>query len=570
MIRTGAHRGDELGAGAQDRRSLRGDLLPIAAIIVIWLATILIVNPRGEFPLNDDWCYARSVYVLLHTGALKFVPILTTTLVAQVLWGALFCLPFGFSFMALRASTLILGLVGILAVYALLREIGAPRWVAVLGSLTVALNPIYFQLSNTFMTDVPFFAFGALSIYAYLRGMRRESGAWIAVGVIFSLAATLTRQLGIAIPIGFAAGYLARNGVRRRNIATAIAPVAIVLAALLVYLKWLEFSGRLPEFFNKQAADAAEFLASGFDNVIAGVAIVTRTALVYLGLFLFPFLISTPGGHKSLPRRWEITNRLCAGALFAVIMGTLIAERKWMPLCGNCIGDFGLGPATLYDTGVFLLPNLPAAPEWFWIVVTVVGALGAALVFHRILASVEMLFMRGSASSDERAAIVMALAISLLLLGAVAPLAKIAYYDRYFLFLMPVLMVMIVLTSRSLTTPSRALKLIGIAVLLIWGGVAVCGTHDYLAWNRARWKALDDMMRNMRVPIERIEGGYEFDGWYRIREDSGPDWQFFRSEDYIVTFGPVYDYDELRRYEYRRWMPPRKDYIYVLRGAGVE
>jgi hypothetical protein len=35
------------------------------------------------------------------------------TRVFQIVWGALFCFPFGFSYTALRISTLTLGLVGV-------------------------------------------------------------------------------------------------------------------------------------------------------------------------------------------------------------------------------------------------------------------------------------------------------------------------------------------------------------------------------------------------------------------------------------------------------------------------
>ncbi len=80
-------------------------------------------------------------------------------LLTHVLWGSLFCIPFGFSFTALRFSTLTLGLIGILGTYFLLREVKSDRYIAFMGAMLLASNPIYVALSNTFMTDVPFTAF---------------------------------------------------------------------------------------------------------------------------------------------------------------------------------------------------------------------------------------------------------------------------------------------------------------------------------------------------------------------------------------------------------------------------
>src|SRR3990172_4055803 len=125
----------------------KGDLFALLAITAAWVAMALLVRPSGDFPLNDDWMYGWTVRSLVTEGTLRILPVTSPTLLAQALWGALFCLPFGFSFTALRISTLTLGLAGVLAVYLILREAGFGRRGATLGAMTVAVNPIYFVLS---------------------------------------------------------------------------------------------------------------------------------------------------------------------------------------------------------------------------------------------------------------------------------------------------------------------------------------------------------------------------------------------------------------------------------------
>ena len=53
--------------------------------------------------------------------------------------------------------------------YFLLRRLGASRGLAVLGALLLGFNPIYFALSFTFMTDVPFTALVVVSLLVMFR-----------------------------------------------------------------------------------------------------------------------------------------------------------------------------------------------------------------------------------------------------------------------------------------------------------------------------------------------------------------------------------------------------------------
>src|SRR4029078_13384805 len=86
----------------------------LLALSGVWLLMVLLVNPVREFPLNDDWSYSLAVQSLIKSGHLTLSVFTSMPLIAQVLWGALFCLPFGFSFTALRTSTITLGFLGIL------------------------------------------------------------------------------------------------------------------------------------------------------------------------------------------------------------------------------------------------------------------------------------------------------------------------------------------------------------------------------------------------------------------------------------------------------------------------
>src|SRR4051794_14968019 len=69
-------------------------LADILLIAIVWCASIALVNPFGDFPMNDDWSFAASVKHLIEHGYYDPTDWTSMTLVSHVAWGWLFCLPF--------------------------------------------------------------------------------------------------------------------------------------------------------------------------------------------------------------------------------------------------------------------------------------------------------------------------------------------------------------------------------------------------------------------------------------------------------------------------------------------
>ena len=99
-------------------------IVPAAALTVYFVACSLLLHPYDNLPFVDDWTYAWSVEQLLKIGELRISDWSAHYPLAQILWGALFCRPFGFSFSALRVSTVVLAWLGALAFYASSRGLG--------------------------------------------------------------------------------------------------------------------------------------------------------------------------------------------------------------------------------------------------------------------------------------------------------------------------------------------------------------------------------------------------------------------------------------------------------------
>src|SRR5260370_16617055 len=81
-------------------------LWPPVACLLLFALLVVLANPLHDFPMGDDWEYARTVQRLLTTGQFYRSPVVQTTAFFPAIWGALFSSILGFSFTTLRLSTL--------------------------------------------------------------------------------------------------------------------------------------------------------------------------------------------------------------------------------------------------------------------------------------------------------------------------------------------------------------------------------------------------------------------------------------------------------------------------------
>ncbi len=147
---------------------------PCAVVIAIYFLCILLANPRGEFPLNDDWSYTRSAFSLGSGHGLKVDEWCAPSLVGQALYGGLLSRLTSFSYLALHISILFLSCGTILLLWGILRRARFRKELAAIMLLAWPFNPLQFNLSFTLMTEVPFVFFIALSVCLY--GSHIENG----------------------------------------------------------------------------------------------------------------------------------------------------------------------------------------------------------------------------------------------------------------------------------------------------------------------------------------------------------------------------------------------------------
>jgi 4-amino-4-deoxy-L-arabinose transferase-like glycosyltransferase len=545
---------------ADRRRAIRDYALAALILAAIYVVYVLVVSPRHEFPLMDDWAYAQSVRHLLYTGQLRISEWSSTTLVFQVYWGALFARLFGgFSFTALRWSTLVFSFITSLALYALLRQLdlGAPA--AWLGGLTLVVNPIFVYLSYTFMSDVFYMGLMLLSLAFYVHGIRRDAAWALLAGSALAAGGYLARQLGVLLPIAAAIAWVWRD--RRIRLKPLLLIGLIPLLVVVVHSFWLVYIHGVPWGMQVGGVTMSMRLLLQPTSPLLIVVKVWFGAM-YLGLFTLPVLVAQVAS-RAWPRGRLIRLARFYGVwltllgVFVVVLTVFVGRH--MPFLRDALNRDGIGMVVLNGH------KTPVTPDWVWTLMMVAAPLAGAA--QGALWTEAVLDWRRE-SARPGAALLWAS------LGALG-LTVIALYllDRYLLILLPASLYLV-------------LRLGDIKPAGWWIGLGVCAAMltyslvemgDHLAWNTARWTAGERLVAQ-GVPPEAIDGGFEWVGWYEFetalpraiasgQKDDIYAWMALTSRPYKLSFGPLPGYTTLGQVPYRSPLIGHTGQIYMLKQA---
>ncbi len=555
----------------------------LLAVFALWLAAIFAVGTGGEFPLSDDWAYAHVVRSLCEGRGFEFLPWTGASLVFQAAYGALFAKLFGFSWELLRLTTLAVSASGIFSTYALLREAGHAATgradergmrIAAAGAATVAFSPLWFNLSFTFMTDVPFAALATMSAWLYARAFRSGSRAGLLLAGAVCAAAFLVRQHGVWIAAAAALAALAAartpRAARLRDRVEDAALAAIVpFVAAAAYAIWAMTSPVVPLAVHNKIGEAAG--VSWFT-----VANAAFRGLATLGFFLLPWapVVGLAGVRQR--RLFALTFAVLAAAAAFLYA----REGATMFYLSNMLGDFWIGPWTTRD--IQFLGHKPDgdAGLLFHLALTAASLASAALLISRLFAASS--FGRDDAGHDatdravdaggrRRIAVFCVAAFSLSALGTLTQSHY--FFDRYLIVLVPLAMAAVVALSGPLRAGSAFAATLAAVALY-----SVAGTHDYMERSRARWDLLGGLEAR-GVTARSIDGGVEYNGERladelrtsptdvearRGQPQSRKSWWWVIDDRWILAYGPLDGYREADSRRFARWLPPGEDRVLVL------
>jgi len=526
----------------------------LLGLMLLWLIIILVINPMGDFPLNDDWCYGKSVKTLYENGYLKLYNWGEMTLVSHVYWGYLFTKIFGFSFTVLRVSTLVMGLATILGVYQLCKLANVPRFLTLLGAILCMVNPIFLSLSFSFMTDVPFYCLSIWILYFFSKALKTDSWRPILWALFFCVWAFLIRQLAIVFPIVWLLTVILSKKRTLNNGVKAVVPLFFVLIFYVLFSWFMETNGLLQERYNSKFNVLITSLKNINFQLIKLIVTYFLTSMAYLGFLMAPIYILY---IKKNPFRGS---KIGIAIWTVLVLIFIVKMKKVLPSLDNIWIDFGVGPTTLIVDGTSSFTEAPSnkAPYLFWLIVTAIGVFSSAALWLKARIMVLAVFSKKAISP-------MVIFAFVFLVVYLSPFLIVGVYDRYLLPLFPVTIVFL-FADKKLDI-SRISKYFAMFFLGALTWFSVFATHDYLSWNRVRWEVLEGLQEK-GVSVNHIQGGVEFTTWHHFSETQDAWWENVIPV-YTLVFNPKKEDVIVGEYSYSKWLSG-KGKIYVIYDASLD
>ncbi len=553
-------------------------------VTAIYLACVLLVNPAGEFPLNDDWCYTRSAFGFAAENRMQVDEFSAPSLVGQALYGGLLAKCLGKSFLLLRLSTIVLSLCTALLLRFVFLRLDVPENIAWVALLAWIFNPIQFCLAFSFMTEIPFLFFITLSIAFLVLFLQSDKSGYLAASGAAVGYAFLIRQTAVLFLGAAALALLAETGngghlSKLKRLVCLLGPSSIIMAA---YLLWTGTHGGATAASTRKFELLRHLTREQVLGNFFGLLFYLAFMLMPLWLYLVPQAVRIWHRHK-IPATFVLvfwSALSCFGlwwfqshySRFPYLPAR--AFHAQMPFLLNVLFDSGLGPITL-DPTYYGPPPIPVYPK-LWLGITFLTAFG--LVVMGLLGTSRTDSAESITGDRNHRPVRRFALISLLAAGTFEVVSSHVQegglFDRHLLIAaLPLAVYMGLISARRASCDTRRFALSASAIAAIalaalaW--FSITATHDYLAWNRCRWDLGNELLACSVDPLT-ISGGFEFNAWHNydtFRARGKIEKVFYWWYDnpiYVIAMEPQEGYGILKRTEYLSWLHLRRLPVYLL------
>lgn len=535
----------------------------LLTLLLLWGAVIIFVNPAGEFMINDDWCFVQIVESILAgeevtaTGWGEGGP----AVFSHILWGVVFSKLFGFSVTVLRFSVLTLGVASSLVFFLLLSNLTTSRWLPLLVTLALIFNPLFFSQSFTYMSDITFFFLFMSSLFLLHLAIKTSRQGYILLGLCFALLATLTRQIGLVIPLGLLATTLLHpygKSLPRARI--------IILTITLSILPWL-----LYEIFLWQVGSTpvtshpvvkrifSSPMEKGFLDYPLFLLGQIGVILLYTGFLASPLIVCFRKQLMSSPFYKKIS--ILLGISFILFEGLLLTGVINPPINfhKNIIYNFGLGPLLVKDAYLLDIQRTVSLPRPLFFFLAFVALLSALALLFLVLQSLSKSQHTTKLTRENRISFTASCALICACIYCGVILLT-GFHDRY---LIPVCALLLIWLSWRLEQTDIRIRGPQLAVstllLLFFSWISVFGVKDFFSYKQSLHQAHNYLLRQEVVPCD-IDGGFEFNGYHCStintldydREDYS--WWWVAKETFLVTLGPLPGYQVTKTFPFSRYI----------------
>lgn len=536
-------------------RSLIREYKHLLLLLLAFIISELIVNPIGNFPLNDDWSYGKSAKFLYETGKVDIGDFPAMTLWTHLVWGLFFTKIFGFSFTVLRFSTLVSALIGMLFLNKLIGNITQNKTTALMACLALYFSPLYFSLSNTYMTDVSFITFMIICCFFAHDFFTRKKPLSFLLVFIFSTLLVLIRQFGIIVPLCFTVCCLVF--LKEKKWLYLVIAAVLNIGVFVTFKSYEEYLRGIlePGAAYKFSGDVSFTQRTFWDTTLAYFKFRYVAVLMNILIYVCPFLAIF---GKSIFRDVKALTLILV-SLLSVAAVYYVFKDTHFPT-GNVFANTNLGAETFFQT---LHPGYRDLHEHTYSETAESIAITVKYVFisYTVICCVLMLLRLIRQKRFPFFGNPMLLFLSGLFFSYAALLfIPESFTDRYHLPLIALAIICLAYANCYYQVHYR----FAVLPLLFFIYISIAGTKDYLELNRIRWEAYDFLKNRMKIDHSRINGGFEVSCWYEGKKTVPYYFLDFRSYDYLIQYRKEEGFTVLREYEFQRYFPYKKDKIYIF------
>jgi hypothetical protein len=519
---------------------------------------------------SDDFSYIWTARAMAATGRIVYNGWATAMLGWQIFIGALFIKFFGFSFAAVRASGLIVGMATAALMQRLLVRLGVNEWNSTLATLTLTVSPLFLPLTFSFMTDVPGLFAILVCLYGCIRAIQAISNRaaihWLIFAAVCNAIGGTARQiawLGVLVLVPSTAWVI------RRRRGALVAAAALWVVSVLFIVGCMLWFKRQPYSVSEPLIVHFHFRSHNYQAIL---------------LFLLPVLIAFVT-HYPVKVRWA---QIQAGAVMLAVTGVVGLTFAIWPTQFHSFLHFVLAPFSDGEvtTKGFEVNGLPGdQPDVLSMPIQIVLTILTYTAFFACSLSVinaSRLRHRPDTDTDNPVTnqAILTLLAPFTACYFVLLVTRAAVFERYFL---PFLFVLLVFLLRFYQVRIAArLPVLTAVFVVLFAAYGVVTLHDVLAADRARLEAADTL-RAAGVTRGEIRGGFEYDAWTQIelaghlapkrRWPTLPPCVTWWDSDtpairgrYQLAYSPwCFPESEFQPVDYDTWLPPHQRKIYILR-----
>jgi hypothetical protein len=486
-----------------------------------WIAPALLAVVGGVVPLaiawhfgalgiprNDDWAFALAAFRFADTAKINGYGS-QANLVGQLALSLPVVWLFGHRIAALHVEVAALGVIGLIALFDLAKQVLSPRR-ALFVALMVAVGPMWASLSASYMTDVPAFALAMICLTLGARAVRPDAinVRLFCAALLVGLLAFTVREYAIVSPLSVCLTglWVAGRWPRRRLFMMSVAVVSL-LALAAVFYAWRR---GLPGFFHS-------FPKAPNRSSTKTTLHIDAQAAVLVGLLVSPAVLLA-GPRHLLRAAWTRAPRTSIAITFVTAL-TLGYELASQPYLGSFLGpgNYVLPNGSL-DSHTLVGARAELFPRALFASLALIGTLATVLL---VLAAVPPLInalarlrqrQLGTPTSPARSVVTFG-AVGYGLACALPALFGLSLFDRYLLPLIALLGVVAVDSAGSRAVATRGIPIVSGAALVafaVFGSVYAANSASY---DGTKWGVAERVTELAGSP-ERVDGGYEWDGYH--------------------------------------------------------